>query len=167
MGLRVAATAWEIALCSAVLVGCGSAASPAATADAAPFTPAPASTCLALASVDRPAPPASAGAISVRHVLVKHAAARNPAPGVTRSREQACARAIEARDAVLAGASFDDAVERFSDEPGAKSRGGLVGEVRPSDVDPRFGAAAFELERGQMSDVVESPSGFHLILRTE
>lgn len=124
--------------------------------------------CLLLAGAPRKAPAADAARIGVRHVLVKWSGARKPAPGLTRSRVDACRRAIEARDAIVGGAlDFDGAVAKYSDEPGATSRSGLVGSVVPGEVDPAFAGAAFELERGQMSDVVESPSGFHLILRFE
>jgi NIMA-interacting peptidyl-prolyl cis-trans isomerase 1 len=124
--------------------------------------------CLALAGAPRKAPAADAARIGVRHVLVKWAGARKPAPGIARARGEACRRAVEARDAIVGGAlDFDAAVAKFSDEPGAASRNGLVGAVVPGEVDPAFAGAAFELERGQMSDVVESPSGFHLILRFE
>ncbi|NUP04648.1 MAG: foldase [Polyangiaceae bacterium] len=112
----------------------------------------------------REAPPST---IVVRHILVKHDASKNPADGVTRKRGEACLRAIEARDSVLGGTSFDDVLAKYSDEAGAASRGGSLGEIRREDVDPAFADTAFDLDRGQMSDVVETPFGFHLILRSE
>lgn len=110
---------------------------------------------------DRPAK------IRVSHVLVKHAGSKRPKDGVTRTREEACLRAAEARDKIVAGMSFDDAVKAYSDEDGAATRAGSLGDIEHGAVDEAFEDSAFDLSRGDMSDVVETPFGFHLILRTE
>ena len=103
----------------------------------------------------------------MKHVLVKWAGAKNTPPEITRTREAACLRAQEARTKLEQGASFADVVKEYSDEPGAATREGLVGQIERRDVDPAFADAAFELEVGAVSYVVESPSGFHVIMRSE
>ena len=127
----------------------------------------PAEKCLALATVARERKPNEPEKIGARHVLVKHKGSKNPIDTVVRSREEACLRALEARDKVLAGADFDAIVSEYSDEKGAAERRGSLGTVERRELAPPFADAAFELSVGQMSDVVETDFGFHLILRNE
>ncbi|AKT39125.1 uncharacterized protein CMC5_032720 [Chondromyces crocatus] len=74
---------------------------------------------------------------------------------------------LEARGKLQEGADFDALVSDYSDEAGAASRAGSLGSIERGDVLPPFADAAFELEANQVSDVVETKYGFHLILRTE
>lgn len=149
---------------------CASAPPPkeAATTNETPAAPeTPAEKCLALAGARRDRKADEPARVGVRHVLVKHKAAKNAPETVTRSREEACLRALEARDKMLAGADFDAIVTEYSDEKGAADRRGSLGSVERAEVAPPFADAAFELSIGQMSDVVETDFGFHLILRSE
>ena len=147
--------------------------SPPPPSDSPPKEPAsaepetPAQKCLALANAQREKKPGEPAKIGARHVLVKHKDAKNPTGAVTRTREEACLRALEARDKILAGADFDAIVSEYSDEKGAAERRGSLGTVERAEVAPPFADAAFELAIGQMSDVVETDFGFHLILRSE
>ncbi len=157
----------------AALVSCG-AASPAAPAgETAPRSTesagaeTPAAACLRTASAQRARDPKEPDRIGVKHVLVKYQGAKNAAASITRSREEACLRAIEVRDKLAGGADFAAVVGDYSDETGAASRGGSLGQVVRRELHPSFADAAFELAPRQLSDVVESPSGFHVILRTE
>ena len=100
-------------------------------------------------------------------MLVKYYGAKGAKPAIARSREEACLRAIEARDKLRGGADFSKMVIEYSEEPGAASREGSVGSVERSDLVRPFADAAFELDIGQLSDVVESDFGFHVIVRTE
>ena len=121
--------------------------------------------CLDLANAQRERRASEPDQVHVKHLLVKHRDSRNPREGVTRSREEACARALQLRDRVLGGADFDELVSEASDEPGAATRSGDLGSVKRSDLVPAFADAAFLLDLQQMSDVVETPFGFHLIVR--
>jgi parvulin-like peptidyl-prolyl isomerase len=44
---------------------------------------------------------------------------------------------------------------------------GSVGKFHRADMDPSFSGAAFALKVGGVSDVVETPFGFHVIKRTQ
>ncbi|MBK8255201.1 MAG: peptidylprolyl isomerase [Polyangiaceae bacterium] len=157
---------------SLALCACGSAPAPQAESGLDKSQPAtaaetPAQKCLAIAGVVREKKENEPLKIGARHVLVRYKGAKNAPDSVTRSREDACLRALEARDKMLGGADFDAIVTEYSEEAGAAERRGSVGTVERRDVAPPWADAAFELSIQQMSDVVETDFGFHLILRTE
>jgi hypothetical protein len=146
---------------------CAAPAEPAKSAPAPAAAETPAAACLRTASAQRTPSPKEPAKVGLKHVLVKYAGAKNAPAAVTRSREDACLRALEARDKLRGGADFAAIVASYSDEAGAATRGGSLGQVERKDLVPAFADAAFELEPSQLSDVVESPFGFHVILRTE
>jgi peptidyl-prolyl cis-trans isomerase NIMA-interacting 1 len=162
--MRCMRTSHRFALLFGLSAACGGA--PAAETpgrDAAP--PSGARSCLDVANVQRERRTDEPRTVHVKHVLVKHKDTKNPREGVTRSREEACARAMKARDAVIAGADFDAVVSEYSDEAGAATRAGELGELTRAELQPPFADAAFLLDLNQMSDVVETDFGFHLIFR--
>jgi NIMA-interacting peptidyl-prolyl cis-trans isomerase 1 len=151
--------------------GCGGGA-PAASAIPAgggggTSSDAPAERCLAVAGAKRARRPDEPAKVTAQHVLVKYAGAKKAPPTVTRTREQACLRAEEARAKLEQGSSFADVVNGYSEEPGAATRGGSLGPIERAHVVPPFADAAFELRAGEVSHVVETDYGFHIILRTE
>lgn len=60
------------------------------------------------------------------------------------------------------GESFDSLAARFSQGPAA-SDGGDVGFVEKGAMLPEVEKAAFSLDRDKISDLIESPVGFHII----
>lgn len=66
-------------------------------------------------------------------------------------------------DSIKQGASFEEMAKKYSEDPGSKAYGGDLGFVKKGVFYPQFEAAAFALEVGQLSDVVETPVGFHII----
>jgi parvulin-like peptidyl-prolyl isomerase len=124
--------------------------------------------CLATANAKRAKFSGEPPKVTVKHILVKYKGAKNADGSITRSREEACLRAAEARDKMVKdGADFDEVVKQYSEEAGAGTRGGMLGSIERKDVEKPFADAAFELGVNQLSDVVETPFGFHLIFRTE
>lgn len=123
--------------------------------------------CLAIAGAKRERKPGEPAKITAKHILVKYAGAKGAAASVTRTREAACLRALEAREKMEQGMSFADAVASYSEEAGAATREGTIGAIQRSDVVPAFANAAFELGRGEVSHVVETEFGFHVIQRSE
>ena len=62
-------------------------------------------------------------------------------------------------------ATFDQLAKRYSEDPGSKERGGQYEfTIGDKTVDPAFLAAAFRLKDGEISPVVKSKMGFHIIL---
>ena len=105
--------------------------------------------------------------ISARHLLVSYRDALRAAPGIGRSKAEAHARAEEAQKRAAAGEDFVALVKQYSDEPGAADRGGDLGKFDRQSMVPAFANAAFALKVGEVSQVVETQFGFHVILRTE
>ena len=63
---------------------------------------------------------------------------------------------------IKAGSSFEELAKKHS-EDGTSADGGDLGWFKPGEMVPAFESAAFALEAGQVSEIVQSPFGLHLI----
>jgi len=74
-------------------------------------------------------------------------------------------------DSVLAqlkeGASFEELVAKYSDDPGSKEKGGDLGLFERRMMVKEFDEAAFKMEVGQISDLVQTNFGYHIIKLTD
>jgi peptidyl-prolyl cis-trans isomerase D len=68
----------------------------------------------------------------------------------------------EVRERIVAGADFAEEAKEVSQDM-TKEKGGDLGWFKPGEMVPAFESAAFGLQPGEMSDIVESPFGLHLI----
>ncbi len=66
-------------------------------------------------------------------------------------------------DSVKAGADFGELANKYSDDPGSKNNGGDLGFVKRGKFLAEFEAAAYALSPGELSDVVETAFGYHVI----
>jgi len=66
-------------------------------------------------------------------------------------------------DSIKAGADFALLAKRYSEDPGSAAQGGDLGFVKKGVFFPEFEAAAFALSKNQLSGIVETPVGFHII----
>jgi len=124
----------------------------------------PEQACLAEAAAARSPRAGGPEKITLSHILVRHRDLKRP-EGATRSRGQACLKAREARERLLAGGEWDEVAKKYSDAGDAT--GGKLGSVSKGELDETFANAAFALDAGELSHVVETPRGFHVIARTE
>ena len=69
--------------------------------------------------------------------------------------------------ALKSGENFGDVAKKFSDDPGSKSNGGDLGFFERRTMVPAFEEAAFKLNVGQVSDVVKTNFGWHIIKVTD
>lgn len=94
--------------------------------------------------------------VRARHILVNVAAGDEAKAAARKKAEELLAK-------VKAGADFADLATKNSDDSGTKSKGGDLGLFGRGKMVQPFETAAFALEPGQVSDIVESPFGFHII----
>lgn len=66
-------------------------------------------------------------------------------------------------DSIKAGADFGELAKTYSDDPASAVHGGDLGFVKKGVFYPEFESAAFALKEGEISGIVESPVGFHII----
>lgn len=105
--------------------------------------------------------------IGARHILISYHGATRAAPYVTRSKDEAKQFAEALRKEIQDGADFADVAKRESDDRGSAATGGSLGKFSRDQMVPEFSTAAFALEIGDLSAVIESQFGFHVIQRTE
>ncbi len=71
--------------------------------------------------------------------------------------------AQQALSLLRGGGDFAELADSLTEDPSGKGRGGDLGSIARGQMVPAFEEAAFSLAPGALSEVVESPFGFHLI----
>ena len=71
------------------------------------------------------------------------------------------------RERVLRGEKFGALARLYSDDPGSASKGGDLGFVERGTLYPEFEAVAFNLKSGEISQVVKTQAGYHIIQMIE
>jgi len=94
--------------------------------------------------------------VHLRHILMTATAG-----GAARA--AANEKIAEIQDQLKQGVSFESLARKYSDDPGTASRGGELGFFERGTLFDNFEDKAFSMDVGQISDVVETPLGLHLI----
>ncbi|MFA6570550.1 MAG: peptidylprolyl isomerase [Bacteroidota bacterium] len=81
-----------------------------------------------------------------------------------RAKEEIYNLARRVRDSLIAGGDFAEFAKRYSQDPGSAASGGDLGWFQKGKLIREFEKAAFDLLPGQISQPVETPFGYHLIL---
>jgi len=102
--------------------------------------------------------------IRASHILLMYRGSAHSSS--SRSQQDAATAIAELRDQITEGGDFAKLAERYSDCPSSED-GGDLGHFGPGAMVPEFDQAAFALALGEVSGVVETEFGYHLILRTE
>ncbi len=111
--------------------------------------------------VVQPVPP---GNIRASHILVSHNEA--PRTGATRSKAEAEALAKDLQGRLEAGEDFAEVAKAYSDCP-SSAKGGDLGFFPRGQMVKPFEDAAFGLDVGETSALVETQFGYHIIMRTQ
>jgi len=97
--------------------------------------------------------------VKVRHILV--------AVNAKESDAAAKAKAQSILDKLHNGGDFAKLAKESSDDPGSKSQGGELGWIKHGVTVPEFDKAAFALQPGQISGLVRTKFGYHIIQTEE
>lgn len=93
--------------------------------------------------------------IHVRHILIK--------PSQIRSEEESRRLIERLRDRILAGESFSELAQSFSEDPGSALNGGDLNWIDPSSLVPEFREVMAATPGGQLSEPFKTPYGWHIL----
>ena len=114
-----------------------------------------------------PAPTKPPEAVAAQHVLISYRGAKNAPKSVTRTKAAAKKIAQEVVEKARSGSDFTLLVKEYSEDEGTKDRLGSVGKFTPDKMVKPFSDAAFRLKVDEVSDVVETEFGYHVIKRNQ
>jgi parvulin-like peptidyl-prolyl isomerase len=122
------------------------------------------------APANPPAPPPRERAgdnerASASHILIAYQGAMRSR--ATRSKDEARKLADQVARQAKSGTDFAKLAVKYSDDPTAKQRGGDLGSFERRRMVKPFADATFSLKPGEISGIVETPFGFHIIKRTK
>lgn len=101
----------------------------------------------------------AAGYVTARHIM-------KMTQGMPDDMKQQMYQKIDSiRQLLLAGADFAQLAKEESDDPGSAADGGMLPEFTTGMMVKPFEEAAFALKDGEISGIIESPYGYHIINR--
>ncbi|KAG0148196.1 hypothetical protein CROQUDRAFT_670022 [Cronartium quercuum f. sp. fusiforme G11] len=113
--------------------------------------------------------------VRASHLLIKHAGSRRPASwkeaNITRSLEEAI-QILKGHQEVLKALPPDELSSKFAElasqhsDCTSASHGGDLGQFKRGQMQKPFEDATFSMKEGEMSEIITTDSGVHLILRT-
>jgi peptidyl-prolyl cis-trans isomerase D len=95
--------------------------------------------------------------VHVQHILFKTVGQTDAEVEETRKKAEDVLKQLKK------GAKFDELAKKYSEDPGSKDKGGDLSWIRQGQTVPEFEKAAFSLAPGQISDLVKTQYGFHII----
>jgi peptidyl-prolyl cis-trans isomerase D len=96
--------------------------------------------------------------VKVRHILIQ------VAPNADAKTDAAAKqKAEDVLKQLKAGGNFAELATKYSDDPGSKTQGGDLGMIQRGVTVPAFENVAFSLKPGQLSDVVKTQFGYHIL----
>lgn len=105
--------------------------------------------------------------VKASHILISYEGADRADQQISRTKDEAKAEAERIRNLIVEqGQEFANLARKHSDGP-SKSKGGDLGKFKFEVMAKPFSEAAFALKIGDVSEVVETGFGFHVIKRTE
>ncbi len=90
-----------------------------------------------------------------------------PSDASPEMKEKIKAEAQSVLDKIKSGADFAEMAKQYSKDPGSANNGGDLGFFAKGEMVPAFEESAFSLKPGDVSDVVESSFGYHIIKLTK
>ncbi|KAG9022536.1 hypothetical protein FS842_006125 [Serendipita sp. 407] len=116
-------------------------------------------------------PPTGPDAVRASHLLVKHKDSRRPSSwketNITRTKEEAIDILLGYKDQIAGDPHKFASLAREHSDCSSHSKGGDLGQFTRGQMQKPFEEATFALKPGEMSGIVETDSGVHLIYRTE
>ncbi|NLV17882.1 MAG: hypothetical protein GXY51_00125 [Bacteroidetes bacterium] len=100
--------------------------------------------------------------ISAWHVLIECPAGSSPHDTLL-----AWEKALDVRERILRGESFEQVAKSTSDDPSARLNGGYLGYFTVFQMITPFEDAAYKLKKGTVSQPVKTPYGYHIIRVTD
>ena len=94
--------------------------------------------------------------VEISHVL------REVTPS-TESKQKARNKIAGILQRLRSGEDFAELARQYSEDPGSAAKGGELGFIQRGDFVKDFEEVAFALQPGQLSDIVETQFGFHII----
>lgn len=104
------------------------------------------------------------GSIHAAHILLMYKGVSRAPTTITRSKEEASKQIEKLLQRIKDGADFAELAKLYSDCTSAP-RGGDLGYFQKGDMVKQFEETAFALKVGEVSDIVETQFGFHIIKR--
>jgi peptidyl-prolyl cis-trans isomerase D len=96
--------------------------------------------------------------VRARHILIKV-----PDDASEEKKKELRAKAEEILKEAKSGADFAELARKYSEDEGSKDKGGDLGFFGKGRMVPEFEKVAFSLNPGEISDIVETQYGFHII----
>jgi peptidyl-prolyl cis-trans isomerase D len=99
--------------------------------------------------------------VRASHILIRADASPTSPTGRTDDAAKKFAQDILAR--IKSGESFETLAKKYSQDPGSAIKGGDLDYFARGQMVPEFESAAFSLKKGEVSDIVKTQFGYHII----
>jgi len=99
-------------------------------------------------------------------VLCQHILVKSEAGDLPEAKSAAFEKIRAIRERIAAGGDFAEEAKKHSDCPSGRE-GGSLGWFGRGMMVPEFDKAAFEMKKGEVSDIVTTPFGYHIIYKAD